>query len=206
MDVTGSPEYVLTWKHWDMQSGPPILALRARARRTSDSDFGGWPTPMAGNPGTDTYNPAGNTDYSRKTEALAGWASPSATTWGGTAEQHLERKRKAIVAGHSMGLVVSCLDQQGQMAGWATPTCVNYRSPKSNQHGKNSRPLQEQAGLTTGPSDAATGRYGVLAPEFSRWLMGFPSSWDRAAPNSSDWESVQLELTASVGSGDTGTR
>ncbi|KKM71136.1 hypothetical protein LCGC14_1433600, partial [marine sediment metagenome] len=44
----GSPLYVLTWKHWDMPSGPPICALRARAPRTSGSGFGGWPTPCAG--------------------------------------------------------------------------------------------------------------------------------------------------------------
>jgi len=48
---TGSPEYALTWKHWDMQSGPPICALRASVRRTSDSDcsgvLSGWPTPRA---------------------------------------------------------------------------------------------------------------------------------------------------------------
>lgn len=48
---TGSPEYALTWKHWDMQSGPPICALRALVRRTSDSGsigaLSGWPTPTA---------------------------------------------------------------------------------------------------------------------------------------------------------------
>jgi len=39
----------------------------------------GWPTPMAGSPGTEDYNPAGNTDSSRKTVALlAGWATPTA--------------------------------------------------------------------------------------------------------------------------------
>src|SRR5271165_6024838 len=43
--VDGSPEYVLTWKHWDMPSGPPICALRARARPISDNDCSGWPTP-----------------------------------------------------------------------------------------------------------------------------------------------------------------
>jgi len=45
LDVNGSPEYVLTWKHWDMPSGPPICALRASARRTSDSGCSGWATP-----------------------------------------------------------------------------------------------------------------------------------------------------------------
>ena len=45
LGVNGSIEYALTWKHWDMKSGPPICALRASARRTSDSGFTGWPTP-----------------------------------------------------------------------------------------------------------------------------------------------------------------
>ena len=48
---TGSPEYALTWKHWDMQSGPPICALRASARRTSGSGSiggrSGWTTPAS---------------------------------------------------------------------------------------------------------------------------------------------------------------
>src|SRR5690242_21166272 len=35
LDVHGSPEYVLTWKTWDMPSGPLICALRASARPTS---------------------------------------------------------------------------------------------------------------------------------------------------------------------------
>lgn len=47
LGVNGSPEYALTWKTWDMPSGPPICALRASARRTSGSGFGGLPTPAA---------------------------------------------------------------------------------------------------------------------------------------------------------------
>lgn len=47
--ATGSPLYVLTWKTWPMQSGPPICALRASAHRTSGSGSTGargWPTPV----------------------------------------------------------------------------------------------------------------------------------------------------------------
>lgn len=33
LDAHGSPEYVLTWRHWTMPSGPPICALRARHRK-----------------------------------------------------------------------------------------------------------------------------------------------------------------------------
>lgn len=75
----GSPEYELIWKHWPMLSGPPICALRASALRTLGSGCGGWPTPMAGSPASETYNEAGNTDSSRKTVALVGWNTPRAT-------------------------------------------------------------------------------------------------------------------------------
>lgn len=40
----GSPEYAVTWKHWDMPQGGQICALRASARHTSDSGCIGWPT------------------------------------------------------------------------------------------------------------------------------------------------------------------
>lgn len=44
LDVNGSLEYDLTWKHWATESGSPICALRASARRTSVSVYIGWPT------------------------------------------------------------------------------------------------------------------------------------------------------------------
>jgi hypothetical protein len=47
VDVNGSALFDLTWKHWDMPSGPPICALRARVRRTSGSGCTGWPTTAA---------------------------------------------------------------------------------------------------------------------------------------------------------------
>lgn len=47
MGESGSLEYELTWKRWDMPSGPPICALRASARRTSDNGCIGWRSPNA---------------------------------------------------------------------------------------------------------------------------------------------------------------
>lgn len=44
MDVNGSPEYALIWKHWDMPSGPRICALRSCDPRNSGKGFIGWPT------------------------------------------------------------------------------------------------------------------------------------------------------------------
>ena len=77
MAADGSPEYVLTWKHWDMESGPPICALRARGRRTSDSDCSGWPTPKAHRPDQDSQYARGNPTLGR-VASMAGWVSPTA--------------------------------------------------------------------------------------------------------------------------------
>src|SRR3546814_13202600 len=72
MAASGSPEYVLTWKHWDMPSGPPICALRARAPRTSDHDCGGLRSASA----------------SEAEPSVAGWPTPKATEDGRTLEQY----------------------------------------------------------------------------------------------------------------------
>ena len=55
---------------------------RTGGRRRNLDDYvvlAGWPTPMAGTPATESYNEAGNTGSSRKTVALAAWATPTAS-------------------------------------------------------------------------------------------------------------------------------
>ena len=75
LDVNGSPEYEMTWKHWPMPLGEPICALRARARPTSDSAYTGWPTPCQqdGPKG----GPSQGTDRLPGAAKLAGWATPT---------------------------------------------------------------------------------------------------------------------------------
>jgi hypothetical protein len=84
----------------------------------------GWPTPMAGSPGTDTYNPAGNTDSSRKTVALVGWNTPTvndATGKGYTYDRgDKTRPRLANVA---------------LVAGWNTPRATDESNGGPNQAG-----------------------------------------------------------------------
>jgi hypothetical protein len=75
--VNGSLEYVLTWRRWDMNSGPQICALRAWARPKSGkgcsgvllpelSELGlrlvGWATPTC----QDATNNAGPSQFARK--------------------------------------------------------------------------------------------------------------------------------------------
>ena len=47
LEGRGYPTYVLKWKHWDMQSGPPIYALRGSVPRISGNASGSWATPTA---------------------------------------------------------------------------------------------------------------------------------------------------------------
>ena len=68
---------------WDQANDPNWEERRAKIKeeRNNGNGFGknlalaamitGGPRPHAGNPGTETYNPAGNTDSSRKTQAIA---------------------------------------------------------------------------------------------------------------------------------------
>lgn len=112
LDVNGSPEYVLTWKRWDMESGPPICALRASARPISGRGCSGWPTPNA--------MEGGQTSRSgkRKGEMLigglvAGWPTPQAHDVSGRSEN-----QKQI---HGTKHGCSCLVNAAKMAGWPTP-------------------------------------------------------------------------------------
>jgi hypothetical protein len=86
MAVYGSPEYALTWKHWDMPLGAPICALRASARHTSGSGCIGWPTPL-----TPIGGPENPLEKRRPSGAkkqltlhgvarLAGWPTPKVAT------------------------------------------------------------------------------------------------------------------------------
>jgi len=78
MDVDGSPEYELTWKQWDMPSGPPICRLRASVRRTSGNGYGGWPTPLVDDAKNVTRT-SGSYNSLVRTATMAGWRTPSAS-------------------------------------------------------------------------------------------------------------------------------
>lgn len=179
----GSPEYALTWKHWDMPSGQPIFALRASGRHTSDSGFTGWPTPNAipeTRGGLQTSpekamerRQQGHTLNLDDAATLAGWptpmaGSPATETYNEAGNTDSSRKTVALVTG------------------WNTPRATDGSS--GGPHQANGA-LSADAGLTASLSSAQTGspaesrptKRASLNPRFSLWLMGFPTAWAHCA-------------------------
>jgi hypothetical protein len=66
------------------------------------------------------------------------------------------------------------------LASWATPQAADGHGSGINQH---THSLDKQVrGQVTG-SPAPMEKRGQLNPAHSRFLMGYPSSWDQAAPS-----------------------
>jgi hypothetical protein len=157
----GSPEYALTWKEWDMQSGPPICALRASVRRTSGKGCTGWPTPQ-------TFDASND-------------GKPRALRYKGNAPSEAGNTRNPDTPGSYRG----DLKDYAALAEWATP--YTYRVHESDKTAGVWYPAtMNQANITIqmlgrnpAGSNVGTGASGVyrLNPRFSLWLMGFPTSW-----------------------------
>ena len=119
----GSTLYTLTWKERATPSGRRIPALRASARRTSDSGSGGleksWNTPRA----TDGSNGGPNQSGGAlpADAAQSSWATPTTRDWkSGGADLTNSWVRKDGKLRNDL------LDYQAWAAGWPTPSANEF--------------------------------------------------------------------------------
>ena len=123
----GSTLYQLTWKPRATPSGRLICALRASARRTSDSasssERSGWPTPIVNWASITIKSEAAEKEISRKGPTnnlgvaahVAGWQTPV-----------VQDSKQSGLAPSGTGNSLK-LSFEVQQAGWATPTTRDHK-------------------------------------------------------------------------------
>ena len=160
----------------------------------------GWTSPRASDVGRNRSPEAiarakekGGSKALEDDAQLAGWGTPTARDGKDAGE--------AFEADPTIVPVQGRLPRQAALAAWATPTAnlgrneTSGRQPGSRHH--TGQTLHDQVfGMTSTSSTAGTGSRGALSPALSRWLQGFPASWDRCSPHWNEWELLQDLLDA----------
>lgn len=119
LDGAGSTLFSLTWNRKATPAGRPYFQLAASGRRTSGSDFGSWPTPVANdtNRSLEAWqahiqrrgrNPASELDSLQVAVQLASWPTPNAQEFGIKDQERLKARRQECKAAV-------------MLSGWATP-------------------------------------------------------------------------------------
>lgn len=85
------------------------------------------------------------------------------------------------------------------LAGWPTTTRDSKSEGKDGPNRTGSPSLPALAlGVITELFLVPTGSPVGLDAAFSRWLQGFPETWDKASPNFAAWQELQAKIGISV--------
>lgn len=175
LDSVGSMEYSQTWRAKATPAGRSYWAHTASARRTSDSESTGWPTPTAqnaqGGPAT-TVDP-GNHFTLQTAALLTGWPTPQACDGPNNGTNRGNGQRRArntpqnvpdlvgwpsptasdttggkIPLGHANRSNITKLKQVSSIVGWATPTAQDHsRGGRPPRSTDTGVPLSQMAAL-----------------------------------------------------------
>ena len=158
--LTGnSPSQSRHWSDWAAALRQEYSARRKPETPCAASDCSSWPSPMAGAATTETYNAAGNSDFSRKAmeqaEALLNWAALRTSDTNGAGL-------------HGDG----GMDLRTQASTWSAPkaTDAEHGGPNMAYSSGDTLPLPSQAAQWEAPSVAVTAgsrltRSGIRADE-----------------------------------------
>ena len=176
-------------------SGGGQAARAGNPERSNElNDFAmlaGWPTPCVKDDNNSRMSPEaaarellreGKGSSLASSATLAGWATPCANQANGEPEAFLERKRRSVARGSSMGISVTDLAMQARLT-------ASGEGPIGF--------IREHSGWETHPAS------GQLNPALSRWLMGIPEIWCRCAIRAS--RSLKAKKRASSASAVTAT-
>jgi len=176
LEGRGSPEYVVTFKHWAMGSELPIFAARASGRRTSDNAStglppAGWTTPQAMEPNArerpSRAATGRTTDYlGRQVHTLSGWPTPRANK----------------IEGYSRADFSPTLYQVVTLAGWPTPS--------ANQFEQNLEAWEERKkrNLAKGYNGNGQGATLDIAAKQAGWATPQSRDYRSAEGNKPRWE------------------